>query len=68
MHGLRHHAATAMLESGASVRTVADVLGHSDVSVTLNIYASSVDGAQRRAVDGLAAGLGLYPQTYPHQV
>jgi site-specific recombinase XerD len=57
-----------MLESGASVRTVADVLGHSDVSVTLNIYASSVDGAQRRAVDGLAAGLGLYPQTYPHQV
>jgi integrase len=59
MHALRHFAATAMLESGATVRTVADVLGHADVTVTLNVYASSADEAQRRAVAGLAAGLGL---------
>ena len=59
MHALRHFAATAMLESGETVRTVADVLGHADVSVTLNVYASSADEAQRRAVAGLAAGLGL---------
>jgi integrase len=59
MHALRHFAATGMLESGATVRTVADVLGHADVSVTLNVYASSADEAQRRAVAGLATGLGL---------
>jgi integrase len=59
MHALRHFAATSMLEGGATVRTVADVLGHSDVSVTLNVYASSADESRRRAVDGLALGLGL---------
>lgn len=59
MHALRHYAATAMLESGSTVRTVADVLGHSDVSITLNVYASSRDDSQRQAIDGLASGLGL---------
>ena len=51
------------------MRTVADVLGHADVSVTLNTYASGADEAQRLAVAGLAAGLGLsalYPHPYPH--
>lgn len=59
MHALRHFAATSMLEGGATVRTVADVLGHADVAMTLNTYASSVDEARRRAVGDLAAGLGL---------
>ena len=37
-HGLRHTAATKMLEDGVGVKTVAYVLGHEDASVLLNIY------------------------------
>jgi len=49
-HALRHYAATAMLGSGATVRDVADVLGHSSPVVTLEIYARAVPEAQRSAV------------------
>ena len=38
-HDLRHTAASLMIDSGANVKTVADFLGHSTVSQTLNRYA-----------------------------
>lgn len=46
-HGLRHSAATAMLGAGVSLRTVADQLGHSTITVTANVYAH-VSPEQRR--------------------
>lgn len=39
LHGMRHSAATAMLSRGISPRIVADILGHSNVATTLNLYA-----------------------------
>lgn len=33
-HDLRHTAATRMLDKGANIRTVQDILGHSSVAVT----------------------------------
>ena len=33
-HDFRHTAATRMLEKGADIRTVQEILGHSSVSVT----------------------------------
>lgn len=56
-HALRHYAATAMLASGATVRDVADVLGHSSPVVTLEIYARAVPEAQRAAVEAASAVL-----------
>lgn len=56
-HALRHYAATAMLSSGATVRDVADVLGHSSPVVTLEIYARAVPEAQRTAVEAASAVL-----------
>jgi integrase len=38
-HALRHHFATLLISSGASVKTVQLALGHSSPMVTLNTYA-----------------------------
>lgn len=51
-HSLRHACATEMLRGKVDVRTVAAILGHSQTSTTLNIYAHAVEGALREAVNG----------------
>lgn len=50
-HGLRHAHATLLLEHGMTARTVADRLGHSRVSTTIDIYGHVLDGAGRQAAD-----------------
>ena len=37
-HTLRHTFATRMCEKGVNIKVIQDVLGHADVSTTLNIY------------------------------
>jgi site-specific recombinase XerD len=41
-HDLRHTAATLMLANGVDIPTAAAILGHSQNSTTLNIYAHAV--------------------------
>ena len=49
MHSLRHRYATWLLwERNASPADVSMAMGHSDVSITLRVYASSVSGAMDR--------------------
>ncbi len=50
LHDLRHTFATFMIGSGADVRTVADYLGHSNPSMTLDIYADVDPEAKQQAV------------------
>ena len=45
-HSLRHTYASRLLMSNVDVRTAAELLGHSDVAMTLNVYAHSDDSAK----------------------
>jgi integrase len=53
-HGLRHTCATLLLRAGVPVHVVAERLGHSDVSITLNTYAHVLPDMQREAATTLA--------------
>ena len=58
VHTLRHSAAVGWLEAGVHIKAVADMLGHSSISITGDIYDTS-DDAARAAVDGWSGVLGL---------
>jgi integrase len=47
--------ATEMLAAGVSIATVSQRLSHARTSTTLNVYAHSVPGGDRRAAETLAA-------------
>ena len=50
-HLFRHSAASILLSNGVDVLTVAGMLGHSDVSTTLDTYAHAIDEAKRKTAD-----------------
>ncbi|WP_231984056.1 site-specific integrase [Mycobacterium sp. 852013-51886_SCH5428379] len=58
-HTMRHSAATAWLESGVHIKAVCDLLGHSSISITGDLYGHTSDNSARSAIDGLGAALGL---------
>ncbi|MDG5483340.1 tyrosine-type recombinase/integrase [Mycolicibacterium gadium] len=59
VHTLRHSAAVAWMESGVHIKAVADLLGHSSIAVTGDVYGHTSDTTARSAVDGLSDQLGL---------
>jgi integrase len=54
LHLLRHRFATALLERGADIKTVSELLGHSASMVTL-LYLHSNPSKKKRAVESLGA-------------
>ncbi|MGN8907018.1 tyrosine-type recombinase/integrase [Bacillota bacterium HCP28S3_F12] len=53
LHGLRHTNATLLIANDADIKTVMNRLGHSDVSVTLGIYAHALQERDKKAADTL---------------
>jgi integrase len=55
-HDLRHAAASLLLAQGVNPRVVMEILGHSQISLTLNTYSHVIPSLQRdatRRMDGL---------------
>jgi integrase len=58
-HDLRHSCNSLLASQGVSARHRAQLLGHSDVRLTENVYTHPLPASLRNAVDGLATILEL---------
>ena len=49
-HDLRHTAATLLLSMGVEMRVIQDILGHSNIATTANVYAHVLPAMQQEAM------------------
>ena len=56
-HDLRHTAATLMLGRGVHPKVAAEMLGHSQIGITLDLYSHVTPTMQREATEALDAVL-----------
>jgi integrase len=63
-HDLRHTAATLLLASGVNAKVVSEMLGHSNVAITLRIYAHVLPHMQQSAVQAMDDMLGITVDSY----
>jgi integrase len=57
IHDLRHSAAAILIAQGVGARAIAEILGHSSVSFTLEVYGHLLKEARREAADKMDAAL-----------
>ncbi len=58
LHDSRHFAASLLLLKGVHPRTVMEILGHSDIGLTMKTYSHVVPDLMREAADKIDAALG----------
>lgn len=56
-HGLRHSFATRCIESKADYKTVSVLLGHSNISITLNLYVHPNKEQKKKTIDKMLRSL-----------
>jgi integrase len=52
-HDLRHTCATLLLQQGVHVKIVSEMLGHSNIKITLDVYSHVLPNMQTQAVDAM---------------
>ena len=52
-HDLRHSAATILLSMGVNIKVIQELLGHANISITLDIYSHVTPDMQRDAMKDL---------------
>jgi integrase len=57
VHDLRHTAATLLIAQGQHARVIMEVLGHSQIAVTMNVYGHVMDSQLRGAADAVTEAL-----------
>jgi len=55
IHALRHSFATRAIENGFDIRSLADIMGHSDVKMTLNTYGHALEEQKKLNMEKLTA-------------
>jgi len=50
LHGLRHSYASAAVASGMSIKSLMSQLGHSEVKMTMNLYAHAMESSKKEDV------------------
>ncbi|MGA7088497.1 MAG: site-specific integrase [Candidatus Dormiibacterota bacterium] len=60
-HDLRHTSATLLLGQGVHPKIVSEMLGHSTVGITLDLYSHVTESMQRQAAGAMDAVLGSDP-------
>lgn len=50
LHDARHGCATLLTAAGAAPRVIMEILGHSQISITMDVYTHVVHGTQREAI------------------
>ncbi len=50
LHDARHGTATLLTAAGVAPRVVMEILGHSQISITMNVYTHVVQDTQREAM------------------
>lgn len=58
-HGMRHSFATRCIESKCDIKTISVLLGHSNISTTLNLYVHPNGEQKKAAIDLMFKGLKL---------
>lgn len=53
-HAFRDTFATRAVESGMQAKTLQEILGHADISITMNLYAHVMEETKRRQMDAVA--------------
>ena len=51
IHSLRHTFATRLFKSGVDIKVISELLGHSDISITYDIYTHVIAEQKKKAVD-----------------
>ncbi len=58
LHTLRHSAASVMLTAGVPLKVVSEILGHSSIAITGDVYGHVAPDVSRGAMDVLGAAFG----------
>ena len=61
-HDLRHSAATLLLNEGVHPKIVQELLGHSNISMTMDVYSHVLPSMQQGAISRLNSVLGTYDE------
>jgi len=58
-HGLRHSFATRCIESGCDYKTLSSILGHADISTTLNLYVHPDIAQKKKCIEKVSRGMEI---------